>query len=131
MKAAVTDMKLYISKRGFSRPIYIGYSAADIASIRPMLQNYLACSKNTMENIDFFALNAYEYCSSQDTFGTSGYEALNDFLVKANYNIPVFFSEDGCNVNPPRTFGDMNFIFSKDMTDVCCCCMIHHFTTLT
>jgi len=120
IKAAITDMKLYISKRGFSRPIYVGYSAADIASIRPMLQDYLACSKNELENIDFWALNAYEWCSDDNTFATSGYEALNDFLVNANYNIPVFFSEDGCNVNPPRHFKDLAVIFSKDMTDVCC-----------
>ncbi|KAA8574827.1 hypothetical protein EYC84_004072 [Monilinia fructicola] len=46
------------------REIPIGYSAADIAELRPMLQNYLACGANTSEAIDFFGLNAYEWCGN-------------------------------------------------------------------
>ena len=40
VKAAVADMKSYMSTKNY-RQIPIGYSAADIAELRPMLQNYL------------------------------------------------------------------------------------------
>lgn len=42
------------------RYIPIGYSAADIASIRPMLQDYLVCGPAD-ETVDFFAVNIYEW----------------------------------------------------------------------
>lgn len=42
------------------RYIPIGYSAADIASIRPMFQDYLVCG-STNSTIDFFAVNIYEW----------------------------------------------------------------------
>jgi 1,3-beta-glucanosyltransferase GAS1 len=38
----------------------MGYSAADIASIRPMFQDYLVCGP-VNETIDFFAVNIYEW----------------------------------------------------------------------
>ncbi|RAL61786.1 hypothetical protein DID88_002849 [Monilinia fructigena] len=61
IKAAARDMKAYRNSKGY-REIPIGYSAADIAELRPMLQNYLACGTNASETIDFFGLNAYEWC---------------------------------------------------------------------
>ena len=42
------------------RYIPIGYSAADISSIRPMFQNYLVCGPEEV-TIDFFAINIYEW----------------------------------------------------------------------
>ena len=48
-----------MKKKG-GRYIPIGYSAADIASIRPMFQNYLACGDPSIA-IDFFAVNIYEW----------------------------------------------------------------------
>jgi hypothetical protein len=42
------------------RYIPIGYSAADIASIRPMFQDYLVCGSMN-STIDFFAVNIYEW----------------------------------------------------------------------
>jgi len=59
LKAAVRDTKAYMKQNG-RRYIPMGYSAADIASIRPMFQDYLVCgSSNT--SIDFFAVNIYEW----------------------------------------------------------------------
>src|SRR5947207_5290698 len=46
------------SKNG--RYIPLGYSSADIATIRPMFQNYLVCGPSN-ETIDFFAVNIYEW----------------------------------------------------------------------
>lgn len=36
----------------------MGYSSADVAFLRPNLQNYLACGQET-DRIDFFSLNSY------------------------------------------------------------------------
>jgi hypothetical protein len=42
------------------RYIPLGYAAADIATIRPMFQDYLVCGPIN-ETIDFFAVNIYEW----------------------------------------------------------------------
>jgi 1,3-beta-glucanosyltransferase GAS1 len=59
VKAAVRDTKAYITQMG-GRYIPIGYSAADIASIRPMLQDYLVCGP-AADTVDFFTVNIYEW----------------------------------------------------------------------
>jgi hypothetical protein len=111
IKAAVADTKSYITLKNY-RPIPIGYSAADIAELRPAVQNYLACSSIAAQNIDFFGLNSYEWCGSS-SYTTSGYSALQ--AMSANYSVPIFFSETGCNVVRPRTFADQSAIFGSDM----------------
>lgn len=79
-----------------------------------MLQNYLACGSNTSESLDFFGLNAYEWCG-RSSYTTSGYS----MLVKnaTDYNIPIFLSETGCNTNRPRDFADQTAIFNTEMAD--------------
>jgi hypothetical protein len=111
IKAATRDMKAYRDSKNY-RKIPIGYCAADIAELRPMLQNYLACGGNSSEAIDFFGLNAYEWCGNVD-FMTSGYKNLDD--QAANFNIPIFFSETGCNQPRPRDFADQAAIFGPQM----------------
>ena len=124
-------MKAYRDSKGY-RKIPIGYSAgthsschtsshstanpppADIASLRPMLQNYLACGGNTSQTVDFFSLNAYEWCGP-NTYETSGYNNLQS--QAQDYPVPIFFSETGCNTAPPRTFEDQAAIFGPDMAD--------------
>lgn len=63
-------MKAYRDSKKY-RNIPIGYSAADIAQLRPMLQNYLACGSNSSEALDFYSLNAYSWCGDS-TFQQSG-----------------------------------------------------------
>jgi 1,3-beta-glucanosyltransferase GAS1 len=111
IKAAVADIKSYISLKNY-RAIPIGYSAADIASLRPTLQNYLACSSSPAQNIDFFGLNSYEWCGDS-SYTISGYANLQ--ALAANYSLPIFFSETGCNAVQPRTFADQSAIFGPDM----------------
>ena len=77
-----------------------------------MLQNYLACGGNASESLDFFSLNAYEWCGAS-TYDTSGYRDLQ--ANASSYNIPIFFSETGCNKPPPRTFEDQASIFGSQM----------------
>ncbi|EEA27055.1 hypothetical protein TMatcc_004666 [Talaromyces marneffei ATCC 18224] len=111
VKAAARDVKAYRDSKGY-RKIPVGYAAADIADLRPMLQDYLACSTNSSENLDFFSLNAYEWCG-HNTFTGSGYSALQKNAT--GYSVPIFFSETGCNTVPPRTFEDQSSILGNDM----------------
>ena len=62
VKAATRDSKAYMNSKG-GRYIPMGYSAADIASIRPMFQDYLVCGP-VNETVDFFAVNIYEWVPS-------------------------------------------------------------------
>jgi hypothetical protein len=114
IKAAARDLKAYRNSKGY-RDIPVGYSAADIAELRPMLQDYLACGSNSSEAIDMFGLNAYEWCGNNN-MQTSGYDTLNTYAE--NYNIPIFFSETGCNTVQPRTFEDQSAIFGSAMNGI-------------
>lgn len=136
IKAAARDLKAYRDSKGY-RTIPVGYSAADIAELRPMLQDYLTCGGNVSDNVDFFSLNSYEWCGDvctthgsdisrmrrmfltdstpQVSFTTSGYSNLESEAV--NFPVPIFFSETGCNTSPPRTFEDQAAIFGNDMVN--------------
>ena len=113
IKAAARDMKAYRDEKGY-RSIPILYSAADIASLRPMLQNYLACGSNASERLDFFSLNAYSWCG-QSTYQQSGYDQLEK--NSEDLHIPIFMSETGCNTVKPRDFKDQEALFGE-MSDV-------------
>ncbi|GKZ29909.1 hypothetical protein AbraIFM66950_006970 [Aspergillus brasiliensis] len=110
--AAARDIKSYRNAQHY-RSIPVGYAAADIAELRPMLQNYLACRSDPAERLDFFSLNAYEWCGDS-SYELSGYQSLQD--QAAGYPIPIFFSETGCNVARPRTFSDQAAIFGDPMS---------------
>lgn len=111
VKAAARDMKAYRDSKGY-RNIPVGYSAADIAELRPNLQNYLACGSNSSESVDFYSLNAYEWCG-ESSYDVSGYDMLQQNA--SGYPVPIFFSETGCNTPEPRTFDDQSAIFGSDM----------------
>lgn len=113
VKAAMRDIKKYRDDKKY-RKIPIGYSAADIPELRPMLQNYLACGDDTSINAEFFSLNAYEWCGSSD-YKTSGYSMLEQNAT--GYPIPIFFSETGCRKPQPRLFEDQTAIFGTEMSD--------------
>lgn len=78
-----------------------------------MLQNYLVCGLESKASIDFFGLNAYEWCGD-NTYDTSGYGALQD--MAKDYPVPIFFSETGCNTVRERTFNDQAAIFGPNMS---------------
>ncbi|OLN91976.1 Protein EPD1 [Colletotrichum chlorophyti] len=114
MKAAARDMKAYRDEKGY-RKIPVGYSAADIAELRPMLQDYLTCGGNPDDNIDFFGLNSYEWCDP-NTYNTSGYANLQ--AMAEQFPVPIFFTETGCITGQgPRTWDDQDAIFSQPMVD--------------
>ncbi|KAL6704998.1 hypothetical protein ACN47E_007401 [Coniothyrium glycines] len=113
IKAATRDMKAYRTSKNY-RNIPIGYSAADIAQLRPNLQNYLACGAETSDSLDFFSLNAYSWCGSS-SYQQSGYDILEK--NSTDLHIPIFMSETGCNTVRPRDFQDQTALFGE-MSDV-------------
>jgi len=94
------------------RRIPIGYSHADVLSLRPGLQDYLICG-DSADALDFFSLNAYEWCGVQN-YMTSGYAALQN--ATAYYPAPIFISETGCNQPAGRDFQDQTAIFGPMST---------------
>jgi hypothetical protein len=111
IKAAVADMKAYREFKNY-RAVPIGYSAADIAGLRPWLQDYLVCGSDPNAAIDFFGLNSYEWCGNNN-YQQSGYADLQ--ALAANYSSVIFFSETGCNVGGARLFQDQASILGPDM----------------
>lgn len=113
VKSVIGDMKSYIGTHS-PRAIPVGYSAADDLNYRIPLSNYLECAEEQSSSlsVDFYGVNSYQWCGRQ-TMQTSGY----DQLVEAykNYTKPVFFSEFGCNKVLPRTFDEVQALFSEDM----------------
>jgi 1,3-beta-glucanosyltransferase GAS1 len=110
VKAAALDLKSYRDSKGH-RPIPVGYSGADVPALRPYLQNYLACGS---DSIDFYGQNQYSWCDPS-SFTVSGYNI--EYANASGYPIPIFFSETGCNTNPPRLFKDQAAILGPQMND--------------
>jgi hypothetical protein len=113
VKAAIRDIKSYISEKGY-RDIPVGYSANDDADTRVESADYFACGNNNIK-ADFYGINMYEWCGDAN-FKTSGYaDRTAEF---SNLTVPIFFSEYGCNEVQPRKFSEIGTIFSNEMTDV-------------
>lgn len=116
IRAVVRDMKEYLALHG-PRSIGVGYSAADVATMLQDTWAYLGCSleNSTYSKMDFFGLNDYEWCGDS-SYTESGYSTLvTDFAAT---DIPVFFSEYGCNKVTPRTFTNVPVLYGPDMTEL-------------
>lgn len=116
IRAVTRDLKQYISKH-VSRPIPVGYSAADVRSLLADTWAYLSCGidDQSESKIDFFGLNSYSWCGDS-SFTTSGYDVLVQGF--SNTTIPVFFSEYGCNDPNPRIFTEVPVLYGPQMTTV-------------
>ncbi|KAG9327609.1 hypothetical protein KVV02_003854 [Mortierella alpina] len=114
VKALLRDAKAFIDTSA-PRKIPVGYANNDDADTRQQIQAYFNCDKEDASRIDFFGMNLYEWCGSTTTYQTSGYKERTADI--ANYSVPVFLSEFGCNAVMPRTFSEVGSIFGPDMAD--------------
>ena len=113
VKAAIRDVKAYMADNNL-RAIPVGYAANDDSTTRYPEAEYFACGPSDA-SADFYGINMYEWCGNS-TYETSGYEARTEEF--ANYSVPIFFSEYGCNVPSPRIFTEVLALYSSPMTDV-------------
>ncbi|KAE8443658.1 hypothetical protein EG329_001516 [Mollisiaceae sp. DMI_Dod_QoI] len=111
VKASALDLKKYRDGKGY-RDIPVGYTGADVPSLTPTLQNYLACGSY---GIDFYGQNDYNWCGSS-SFTASGYS--DEYAEASSYSIPIFFSEVGCTTVKPRPFTDQTAILGADMENL-------------
>ncbi|TAQ85821.1 hypothetical protein B7494_g5834 [Chlorociboria aeruginascens] len=113
VKAAVRDMKAYIKSKNY-RTIGVGYATNDDANIRIDLAHYFNCGDQS-DAIDFWGVNIYSWCGDS-SFTESGYDQRT--LEFANYSVPAFFAEYGCNTPSPREFTEVQAIYGNQMTGV-------------
>ncbi|RDW67993.1 putative glycophospholipid-anchored surface glycoprotein GAS1 [Coleophoma cylindrospora] len=113
VKAAVRDMKEYISTKNY-RSIGVGYATNDDANIRINLAHYFNCG-DAADAIDFWGYNIYSWCGDS-SYTESGYDQRT--LEFANYSVPAFFAEYGCNSVTPRPFTEVQAIYGSNMTNV-------------
>lgn len=126
VRSVINDMKRYIKKHS-PRIIPVGYSAADDLRYRIPLSYYLGChdSEKPDSNVDFYGVNSYQWCGEQ-TFSSSGYDQL--VAAYRQYSKPVFFSEFGCNNVLPRTFSEVDALYSEEMIPVFSGGLVYEFT---
>ncbi|CAI7639325.1 unnamed protein product [Penicillium glandicola] len=113
VKAAVRDTKNYIKEKGY-RSMGVGYATADVSAIRVNMADYFNC-EDSDESIDFWGYNIYSWCGNS-TYAESDYKARTEEF--ADYSVPVFFAEYGCNDVTPRPFTEVTALYGDTMAEV-------------
>ncbi|CEP62414.1 1,3-beta-glucanosyltransferase LALA0_S05e05116g [Lachancea lanzarotensis] len=126
IRAVVNDIKQYIQAYS-PRTIPVGYSAADDLKYRIPLSQYLEChdENHPDSSIDFYGVNSYQWCGPQ-TIQSSGYDQLVDAYKQ--FSKPVFFSEFGCNTFRPRSFEEVEALYSESMINTFSGGLVYEFT---
>jgi 1,3-beta-glucanosyltransferase GAS1 len=113
VKAAARDIKAYLKSQS-CRAIPVGHMAADYASFRQQLAEYLTCNAGADDIIDVFGQKPYGWCGPSSCH-ESGYNIMNsDF---SELPIPIFIAEEDCNQVQPRTFEDQPSVCGSNMID--------------
>lgn len=84
IKAVDRDMRSYINARGY-RKIPVGYSAADVASNRMEMAQYMNCGPDGARS-DFFSFNDYSWCDPNTFSGSDWGQKVKNFT---DYSIPI------------------------------------------
>ncbi|KAF1965314.1 hypothetical protein BU23DRAFT_561148 [Bimuria novae-zelandiae CBS 107.79] len=121
VKAAVRDIKGYISSQNYRSTMGVGYATADVP-VRDELAAYFACEPGNSGNstqIDFWGYNVYSWCG-ESNYASSQYGERYDFF--SDYPVPVFFAEYGCIVGVEggpehRPFTEVEVLYGN-MTNV-------------
>jgi hypothetical protein len=116
VKAAVRDTKTYIKSKNY-RSMGVGYAANDDKDIRSEIAHYFNCGDED-NAIDFWGYNIYSWCQDS-TMEKSSYNEQIKFF--ANYSVPVFFAEYGCNVPDGaegRIWEETTALYEDEMTEV-------------
>jgi hypothetical protein len=116
VKAAVRDTKAYIKSKKY-RWQGVGYAANDDVDIRSQMSDYFNCGDQS-DAIDFWGYNIYSWCG-QSSMQKSGYDTDTKFF--ANYSVPVFFAEYGCNLPSgaaDRIFQETASLYGDEMSAV-------------
>ncbi|KAK3713165.1 hypothetical protein LTR37_008598 [Vermiconidia calcicola] len=111
VKAAIRDMKRYISAKGHRR-IPVGYASND-NSVSDTMARYLNCGDQA-DALDFFGLTVFSWCGDS-SFEQSGYDQLTQQFT--SYSIPSFFAEYGCNLFD-REFEEVATLYGPEMSPV-------------
>jgi len=120
VKAAVRDTKAYIKAKGY-HSMGVGYAADDDQTVRDQVADFMNCG-DASDSIDFWGYNIYEWCGV-NTFTGSGYSQRTAEF--ANYTVPAFFAEFGCNTPTggkpdaaARPWQEVGTLFGPQMNDV-------------
>lgn len=125
IKAVVRDTKKYLKARNY-RQIPVGYSAADVSSLRKELADYLNCGSDSDSRIDILGVNDYSWCGNSN-FITSGYS--DKVKMYQGFSVPIFLSEYGCNqVKSSRPFTEVKSIYSSEMSPVFSGGLVYQYT---
>lgn len=111
VKAVIADMKAYRDAMQY-RKIPIGYSN-NAESIIDTMADFMDCGNSNVA-ADFFGFNRYSWCGDS-SMAASGYNQLYAFAD--GFDIPIFLSEDGCNIPSPRQFTDQPAVLGREMND--------------
>ncbi|CAI5759689.1 unnamed protein product [Candida verbasci] len=114
VKAVVRDLKTFIKNRNF-RSIPVGYSAASVVEYRLASGLYFNCGDDDLARIDMYGINDYSWCGEASMTTSQYSQEMKDF---ANFTVPIFFSEFGCNAAKPRPFSEIEVIYSDEMSSV-------------
>ncbi|KAL7624142.1 hypothetical protein AAE478_005699 [Parahypoxylon ruwenzoriense] len=128
LRALTRDVKRYLAlgammwKEGGERGVQrratpVGISCADMPPLLKVQHDYF-CAGSEEESVDFFAFDNSSW-AVPSLMGTSGYDRLQaQVQLFSESPVPLFMSEYGLNVIPPRPFHETRKIYSPMMTGV-------------